>query len=168
MEPKSPRAMPALRGTVRAQSSFLAAKVGPRRPCEAGSRSGLLHFNMSALSAAAAPLNGGDETAGFIRPGSYRRYCRRELATIRQCFAFARQLGVVPALAYELRCTFVCAYMHSCALTWREKPRQAPCPRRSPPTERARSLSIVPTVSLATLAGIPWMNPEVARMVDVF
>jgi hypothetical protein len=51
------------------------------------------------------------------RPGSYRRYCRRELATIRQCFAFARQLGVVPALAYELRCTFVCAYMAGEATT---------------------------------------------------
>jgi hypothetical protein len=39
-----------------------------------------------------------------------------ELATIRQCFAFERQLGVVPALAYEMRA-------HSCALAWREKPR---------------------------------------------
>jgi hypothetical protein len=41
------------------------------------------------------------------RPSRHiKRYCRRELATIRQCFAFARQLGVVPALAYEVGCTF--------------------------------------------------------------
>jgi hypothetical protein len=58
---------------------------------------------MSALSAAAAPLNDGEEAA----EGSYRRYCRRELASIRQCFAFARQLGVVHVLAYEMKISCV-------------------------------------------------------------
>jgi hypothetical protein len=45
--------------------------------------------HVSTFSRRAPSLNGEDETA----EGPYKRYCERELATIRQRFAFARQLG---------------------------------------------------------------------------